>query len=96
MKTNVTFRHFNAQHPDLHNLAMESAGKFTKFHDNIISTDFIFLNESDKVVEITLHVQGSTLVVKESSDEFKKSLAVAEDKMVRQIKKWKTKTIPHL
>ncbi len=95
MKTNVTFRHFKGHHPVLHDLALEAVEHFEKFHNSIISTDVEFINETDKTVEFTLFVQGKTLKVKESSDDFKKSLGSAEDKMVRQLKKYKEKTLNH-
>ncbi len=95
MKTNVTFRHFKGHHPVLRDLAMQAAEHFEKFHNSIISTDIEFINETDKIVEFTLFVQGKTLIVKESSDDFKKSLGKAEDKMVRQLKKYKEKIQAH-
>ncbi len=91
MKTNVTFRHFQGQNPDLHSLALESTNKFKKFNDDIITANVEFINEADKTVQFTVHVNGSTLVSSESSTEFKKSIALAEDKMIGQIKKLKTK-----
>lgn len=95
MKTNVTFRHFNGHHPDLQEMAIEAANRFSKFHDSIISANIDFLNENEKTVQFTVNVAGTTLVAKDSSDELKKSLALAEDKMVRQIKKLKEKHTNH-
>ncbi len=91
MKTNVTFRHFKSQHPALHNLAIEAAENFEKFYDGIISADIEFINDANKTVEFKVNVHKNTLIARESSDEFKKSLSEAADKMIRQIKKWKTK-----
>ncbi len=96
MKTNVTFRHFKGHHPELYNLALSAAQNLGKFHDRIISTDVEFINEHDKIVEFIVNVQGKTLKSSERSDDFKKSLGNAEDKMVRQIRKYKTKLINHL
>jgi putative sigma-54 modulation protein len=90
MKTNVTFRHLKS-HPDLENAALAAADGFAKFLDNIISTDVVFKNEIDKTVEFTVRVQGNTLVAKDSSDDFYKSLNDASDKIIRQIHKFKTK-----
>ncbi|MBM2814470.1 MAG: hypothetical protein HW421_1232 [Ignavibacteria bacterium] len=91
MKTNVTFRHFKSQHPDLHEAAIESSSGFSKYYDDIISSNVEFINDSEKTVEFTVHVQGSTLASKHSSDDFHKSLNGATDKMVRQLNKLKTK-----
>ncbi len=91
MQTKVTFRHFKGNHPELHATAEELAGSFERFHDGIISTNVEFINDVEKTVEFTVHMQGSTLVAKESSDDFHKSLHEASDKIIRQIKKHKTK-----
>lgn len=91
MQTKVTFRHFKGNHPELHTLAEETALNFEKFHDGIISTNVVFSNDTEKSVEFTVHVKDMTLVAKEASDDFHKSLSDASDKMIRQINKWKTK-----
>lgn len=91
MQTKITFRHFKGHHPDLHDTALSLAAGFNKYHDGIISTNVEFINENLKTVEFTVHIQGSTLVAKESSDDFHKSLSEASDKIVRQIQKHKTK-----
>ncbi len=90
MKTNVTFRHLKS-HPELHQKAIDVAESFDKFLDQIISTDVVFWKDQDKMVEFTVRVQGSTLVAREGSESFQKSLNEAGDKMVRQLRKWKTK-----
>jgi putative sigma-54 modulation protein len=90
MRTKVTFRHFKSQ-AELHDAALEAAERFEKFYSGITSTDIIFKNEANKVVEFTVRVNGNTLIAKESSDEFNKSLNEAADKMIRQLRKWKTK-----
>jgi ribosomal subunit interface protein len=90
MKTNVTFRHLK-RHPHLHDAAIDTAASFERFYDQIISTDIVFKNDNTKTVEFTVRVQGNTLVAKDSSDDFHKSLNDAADKMIRQLRKWKTK-----
>ena len=91
MQTQVTFRHFKSHQPVLNEMAIELAENFEKYLDGIIKTNIEFINEIEKTVEFTVHVNGTTLVVKESSEDFKKSLAEAADKMVRQLRRWKTK-----
>lgn len=96
MTTEVTFRHFNGQHPNLHDAALESAEKFKKFNNQIISTHIEFINEkSDKTVQFTVNAKGTILVAKDSSDDFQKSIALAEDKLIRQLRKLKTKILNH-
>lgn len=90
MKTQVTFRHTNTD-PELHEAAVELAKKFTRYHDNITGTQIEFINDSGKVVEFTVNIQGNTLIAKASSDDFLKSLNEASDKIVRQLKKKKSK-----
>lgn len=91
METNVTFRHFDGQHPNLQEMALDSLKKCEKFHENIISGEVIFVNEANKYVEIIIHVKDKTLVIKEDNEELKKALHDATDRMIRQIKKHKTK-----
>lgn len=94
MKTNVTFRHTKGQHPALQAQAIEYAEGFQKFFDGIISTDVEFLNDTtEKAVQITSHLHGATLVAEGKSDDFSKSLHEAADKIIRQIRKHKTKLL---
>ncbi len=92
MKTNVTFRHTKGHHPTLQAKAVEYAEGFEKYFDGVVSTNIEFLNETtDKEVQITTHLNGTTLVAEGKSDDFAKSLHDASDKIIRQIKKYKTK-----
>ncbi len=90
MQAKVTFRHMDSSEK-LKTAANEALKRFEKFYDDIIDADAIFTDDGDKIVELTLKVKGDTLVVKEASDDFIKSLNEASDKMVRQIRKWKDK-----
>lgn len=91
MQTQITFRHTNGQHPNLKESAQKMADNLLKFHDGIISSHIEFNNETTKQVVINLHVEGGTLVAKEESDDFRKSLTAAGEKMKRQLKKFKAK-----
>lgn len=93
MKTQVTFRHVNAQHPKLQEEAKEILEGFNKYSDGITSANVEFLNEVNKVVLINVNLNGQTLVAKDESEDFHKSLAEAQDKMIKQIKKLKEKQI---
>lgn len=95
MSTNVTFRHFNSQHPELESNARDVVEGFKKYIDDIHSADVVFNNDKEKEVEITIRLDGQTLNAKDQSDEFRKSLAGVEDKIIRQIKKYKTKHADH-
>jgi ribosomal subunit interface protein len=91
MNTNVTFRHTKGNHPELNDLALETAESFLKYNDTIISTDVEFINEAQKIVQFKVNVKDSTIVGKEETDDFQKSLHGAAEKVIRQLKKWKTK-----
>ncbi len=91
MNTNVTFRHTKGNHPELNEIAVETAENFSKYNDTIISTDVEFINEANKIVQFKVNVKDNTIVAKHESDDFLKSLNGASEKVVRQLKKWKTK-----
>ncbi len=91
MKTNVTFRHFNASHPKLQTEAVEIANGFTKYLDVINSVDVEFINDEAKIVEFKVSVTRDVLKSSSQTDDFHKSLHDASDKMIRQLTKWKTK-----
>lgn len=94
MEIKITARHFDAK-PGLREAAMEAAKKLERFHSNIISTEIILSYEkpqdSVKIAEFIVHVNDHTLVVKEHSNDFHKSIHDAADKIVRQLGKLKTK-----
>jgi len=95
MKTKITARHFKAR-PELTEAVENAMQHLTQFHDGIISTDVILENgDIEPTVEFIVHVGGKTLVAKESSDDFFKSLHGASDNMIRQIRKLKTKNGNH-
>jgi ribosomal subunit interface protein len=92
MKTQVTFRHLKTN-TGLQDAANETVSRFEKFYDGITSTEVVFTNDNDKIVEFTVQVLGNTIVAKEGSDDFHKSLNEASGKIIRQLKKWKKKNI---
>lgn len=95
MKLNVTFRHFQSTQNEFNEIAKVAADKFSKFYDKILSVDIEFNEDVNKKVHISVHVDGANFDATETSEDFKKSLAIAEDKIVTQIKKWKEKKNSH-
>lgn len=95
MKLNVTFRHFEAKQNEFNEIAKHAADKFSKYYDKILSVDIEFNDDVNKKVHISVHVDGNNFDASEESDDFKKSLPLAEDKIVSQIKKWKEKRNHH-
>ena len=92
MNKQVTFRHLKSR-SELHDAAVSFMDKFERFNEGITSSSVEFIAETEKRVEFKVHVQGHVLVVKESSDDFMKSLNEGADKMVRQLKKQREKLI---
>ncbi len=92
MQVKLTARHFEPR-PSLSEAAIAAAGGFDKFMDDIISTDIIMTLETEtrKMVEFIVHAHGHTLVAKETTDDFFKSIAGASDNIERQFSKLKTK-----
>ncbi|OYT14518.1 MAG: hypothetical protein B7C24_17900 [Bacteroidetes bacterium 4572_77] len=94
MKTNVTFRHTKGHHPELQAQALEYAEGFEKYFDGITSTNVEFMKETTgKEVKITTHVQGATMVAEAEGIDFATILHEASNKIVRQLKKHKTKLV---
>jgi putative sigma-54 modulation protein len=94
MEIKFTARHFDAK-PSLREAALEAAKKLERFHNNIITAEIILsfekMRDSVKVAEFVVRVHDHTLVVKEASDDFYKSIHDGTEKMVRQLGKLKTK-----
>jgi putative sigma-54 modulation protein len=94
MEITVTARHFDAK-STLREDAINAAKKLEHYYNNIISTEVILsferMQDTIKVAEFVVHVQDHTLVAKESSDSFSKSLHNSAEKMIRQLGKLKTK-----
>ncbi len=96
MEVNLTARHFTLS-DSLRGEVQKATDKFQRFHENIISADVILTNENaklqeqSKVAEFIVKVQDHTVVVKEQSENFGKSIHEATDKVVRQLRKLKEK-----
>jgi putative sigma-54 modulation protein len=90
----ITARKFKARET-LKDYIKDEVKSLMKFNDSILSADIIlsFQNshESIKKAEITLHIPGQTLVAAEESDEFTKSVNLAANKLLRQLKTLKSK-----
>jgi ribosomal subunit interface protein len=93
MKTQVTFRHFNGHHPQLHHAAEELAASFTKYSDGIISTNIELINDGEKIVNFIVHMKEHTITSEFTSDDFHRSLNAAAEKIIKQIQKHKEKKI---
>jgi putative sigma-54 modulation protein len=94
MNIAITARKFKA-HDTLKNFITGEVSSLEKFYDDILDVDVIlsFHNSKDslKSAEIIIKVPGQTLTATEETDDFKKSVNAAIEKLSRQLKKLKTK-----
>ncbi len=94
MNVKFTARHFKA-HDTLKDHATSSIEALTKFYDGILNAEvtlsFEKVQNSIKVAEITLGVNGKTLKSTAKSEEFVKSIDLAVEKIEAQLKKYKDK-----
>ncbi len=96
MNVKITARKFKA-HSTLKDFINSEVSSLEKFSDDILDLDVIlsFQNTKDSIksAEIVLKVPGQVLTATENSDDFKKSVSAAVEKLSRQLKKLKTKKI---
>lgn len=92
MNISITSRKFKA-HDSLKDFIKDEVSVLKKYNDDIIKADVILSYSKDiiKNTEIIVKVPGQTLTAMENSDDFKKSTAASVQKLIRQLKKLKTK-----
>jgi putative sigma-54 modulation protein len=90
----ITSRKFKAR-DILKDFITEEVKSLEKYNDRILSADVIlsYQNSRDsiKIAEIIVQVPGQTLTAREESDEYKKAVSLAVDKLSRQLTKLKSK-----
>lgn len=96
MNVQVTARRFKA-HESLKDYAVKEVKRLEKFNNDITKANVILsyerAHDSIKTAEIVLHMNGNSLLAKESTDDFKKSIDLAVVKLERQLGKFKTKVV---
>jgi putative sigma-54 modulation protein len=96
MNIQITSRKFRAK-DSLKEFIEAEIGSLEKISDDILNVDVIlsFQNQKDSIkeAEIIVKVPHRTLKATKTSDDFKKSIGLAVDKLERQIKRIKTKRI---
>lgn len=94
MNISITARRFKA-HETLKDFIRDELSSLNKYSEDILNVEVIlsYVNskESIKTAEINLAIPGYTITAKEDSDDFKKSVSAASEKISRQLKKVKTK-----
>jgi len=93
---NVTFtaRHFRP-HPDIKQHALDTVKKLGKFYDGIVTATIVLSYEratnSVKTAELTVTVYGTVLTAREKSEDYRKSIDKAAEKLTLRLEKYKAK-----
>lgn len=94
MDAHITSRHFKA-HETLLEYSDNAVQQLSRYFDGIIRADvtlsFEKARKSTKVAEVRLSVYNAVLVGVSKTDDFFKSVDVAVDKVLVQLKKYKSK-----
>lgn len=91
MRTVFTARHYKAPE-DLKKFAENEVQRLTKYYEDIHECEIILDYEKQtQVAEIKLAVNGQKLNAIEKSENIRKSITLATDKLERQLKKYKGK-----
>ena len=91
MNCNITARHFRLK-DDLKNYVEEKVKKLDRYFDNILEVDVVLGWEKlNRYTELRIRVYNKQIVIKEVSDEIRKSFDLALDRAERQLKKYKEK-----
>ena len=94
----ITSRKFKARE-SLKDYINSEVISLERFYDNILSANVILsyqnTSNSIKSAEIILKIPGMILKAVDNSDDYKKSISSAVEKLSRQLKKMKTKKYAH-
>ena len=91
MNFSITARHFKLQ-DDLKEYVEEKIKKLDRYHENILDVDVVLgWEKQNRYAEIRISVYGKQIVIKEISEEIRKSFDLALDRAERQLKKYKDK-----
>ncbi len=89
MRINITARKFKMSE-ELKGYAEQEVYRLKKYYDGIIYGEVILSWEKNhRIADISILVFGMKLTAHERSEDMKKSISVAVDKLERQIKKYK-------
>jgi putative sigma-54 modulation protein len=91
MNINITARHFKAPEP-LKDFTRKEVARLKKYYDGIIVGEVILTWEKlTQIAEVKLKVYGQILTAKQKSEDMRKSITLAVDKLERQLEKYKEK-----
>lgn len=95
----ITSRKFKARE-SLKDFVKQEVGSLEKFYDEIMDVEVVLSyrkpDQDEKIAELIVNVPKSTLKASETTKEFEQSVRAATEKIVRQLKKLKTKRNVHL
>jgi len=87
----ITARHFKLKE-NLKAYVDEKVRKLDRFYDGIIDVEVILgWEKQNRYVEMRINVFNKQIIIKEVSDEIRKSFDLALDRAERQLKKYKEK-----
>jgi len=94
MDAHITSRHFRA-HETLLEYSENAVRRLSHYFDGIVRADVTLSYEktrkSTKVAEVRLSVYNAVLVGESKTDDFFKSVDIAVDRVLAQLKKYKSK-----
>lgn len=91
MNFKITARHFKLK-DDLKSYIEEKAKKLDRYYDNILDMNVVLgWEKMNRYVELRISVYNKQIVIKEVTDEMRKSFDLALDRAERQIKRYKEK-----
>jgi putative sigma-54 modulation protein len=90
MKILITARHFTISE-ETRSYVNDEAQKLLKVFDRVTSASFVLekIKDYEYETQITVNAPLKTLTIHEKSDDLIKSVDIAVDKMVRQLRKYK-------
>ncbi len=96
MKTTFTARHFDAS-KELHTYAEDAVQKLDQFYDRILTCDIILQpvpdDENPQQAELNVKVPQKLINAKEQASSYEQAINMVIENVVRQLKKYKSKTL---
>jgi len=96
MNIQITSRKFRAK-DSLKEFIQKELNRLEKYNNDILEANVVLsythLKDSIKTAEVVIKIPGKVLSVTDTSEEYAKSVNLAVEKLIRQLKKEKTKKI---
>ena len=96
MNIQITSRKFRAK-DSLKDYIKDEIKSLEKYNNDILDVNvilsFTHLKDSIKTVEVILQIPGKVISVTDNSDTFEKSISGCAEKIIKQLKKVKTKRL---